>query len=177
MNRNSKIDPSSSEESVICHMCGSSDVHIRKEEDIFEYGNAEPGVFLSAVVDVYSCKECSFEYTDSKADDLRHEAVCNYLRRLTPKEILRIRESMKMSQKEFAHETGIGEASLSRWERGYLIQNEAMDNFLYLLSRPENLEILRKRQSDSAEHVEPIFRNIPDMEEAKNLQDRFSLWH
>lgn len=177
MNRNNKINPSSSEENITCHMCGSSDVHIRKEEDRFEYGNAEPGVFLSAIVDVYRCNECSIEYTDSKADDLRHEAVCNYLGRLTPKEILRIREGMKMSQKEFADETGIGEASLSRWERGYLIQNEAMDNFLYLLNRPRNLETLRKRRSDSPEYVEPIFRNIPNMEEAKNLQDAFSLWH
>ena len=177
MDRNSRINPSSSEENIICHMCGSSDVHIRKEEDRFEYGNAEPGVFLSAIVDVYRCNECSIEYTDSKADDLRHEAVCNYLGRLTPKEIFRIRESMDMSQKEFADETGIGEASLSRWERGYLIQNEAMDNFLCLLSQPGNLEILRKRRSDSAEYVEPIFRNIPNMEEAKDLQDAFSLWH
>ena len=175
MDRNSKINPPSSVENITCHMCGSSDVHIRKEEDRFEYGNAEPGVFLSAIVDVYRCNECSIEYTDSKADDLRHEAVCNYLGRLTPKEILRIRESMSMSQKEFADETGIGEASLSRWERGYLIQNEAMDNFLHLLSQPGNLEILRKRRSDSAEYLEPIFRNIPNMEEAKNLQDAFSL--
>ena len=175
MDRNSKINPSSSEENITCHVCGSSDVHIRKEEDRFEYGNAKPGVFLSVIVDVYRCNECSIEYTDSEADNLRHEAVCKYLGRLTPKEILFIRESMNMSQKEFAHETGIGEASLSRWERGYLIQNEAMDNFLYLLRRPENLEILRKKQSDSPEYVEPIFRNIPDMEEAKNRQDAFSL--
>lgn len=146
MDRNSKIDPASSEENITCHMCGSSDVHIRKEEDRFEYGNAETGVFLSAIIDVHRCNECSIEYTGRGADDLRHEAVCNYLRVLTPKEILRIRESVKMSQKEFSHETGIGEASLSRWERGYLIQDEAMDNFLYLLSRPGNLEILRKRR-------------------------------
>ena len=177
MDRNSKINPSSSEENITCHMCGSSDVHIRKEEDRFEYGNAEPGVFLSAIVDVYRCNECSIEYTDSKADDLRHEAVCNYLGVLTPKEILRIRECINMSQKEFSRETGIGEASLSRWERGHLIQNEAMDNFLYLLSQPGSLEILQKRRSDSSEYVEPIFRNIPNMEEAKNLQDAFSLWH
>ena len=177
MDRNSKINPSSAEENITCHMCGSSDVHTRKEEDRFEYGNAEPGVFLSAIVDVYRCNECSIEYTDSKADDLRHEAVCNYLGVLTPKEILRIRECINMSQKEFSRETGIGEASLSRWERGHLIQNEAMDNFLYLLSQPGSLEILQKRQSDSSEYVEPIFRNIPNMEEAKNLQDAFSLWH
>ncbi len=147
MDRNSKVNQFSSEENITCCMCGSSDVHIRKEEDRFEYGYAETGVFLSAVIDVYRCNECSIEYTGNKADDLRHEAVCNYLGVLTPKEILRIREGMNMSQKEFARETGIDEASLSRWERGYLIQNEAMDNFLYLLSQPGNLEILRKRRS------------------------------
>lgn len=175
MDRNGKNDSPSSKEDTNCHMCGASGVQVRKEEHRFEYGNAEPSVFLSAVVDVYSCKECSFEYTDSKADDLMHEAVCDYLGVLTPREILRIRESMKMSQKEFSKETGIGEASLSRWERGYLIQNEAMDNFLYLLSQPGNLEILRKRRSDSAEHVEPLFRNISDMEGAKDLQDVFTV--
>lgn len=134
-------------QSITCHMCGSSDVHIRKEEDRFEYGNSQPRVFLSAVVDVYSCNECSFEYTDSRADDLMHEAVCNYLGVLTPEEITRIRKRANMSQEEFSRETGIDEETLSRWERGHLIQNEAMDNLLYLLSQPENLEILRKRRS------------------------------
>ena len=78
---------------------------------------------------------------------MRHEAVCNYLGVLTPEEITRIRKRTNMSQEDFSRETGIDEETLSRWERGHLIQNEVMDNLLYLLSQPENLEILRKRRS------------------------------
>lgn len=147
MNENSKIIPLPKED-ITCGMCGASDVKTRHVEDSFEFGRGNSTVFLSAIIPVHSCAECSFEFTDSKADDLCHEAVCRHLGLLTPAEIRKVRRDM--SQAEFADQTGIGEASLGRWERGHLIQNVAMDNFLHLLRLPGNLEALRKRKRHSA---------------------------
>ena len=110
-------------------------------DDSFEYGS----VFLNATITVHSCAECSFEFTGEGADSARHESVCRHLGLLTPAEVRNIRKDMSMSKAELARQTGISEASLSRWERGYLLQNTAMDNFLYLLSLPGNLEALRKK--------------------------------
>jgi hypothetical protein len=39
--------------------------------------------------------------------------------------------------------TGFGEATISRWERGRLLQNRANDRYLRLLAeRPENVQFL-----------------------------------
>jgi len=146
MNKDSNVIPFS-KETVTCAMCGSSDVKTHQIEDSFEYGNGDSRVFLSALIPVHSCSECSFEFTDNKADELRHEAVCRHLGILTPREIRDVRKNM--SKAEFSRQTGIGEASLGRWERGFLLQNIAMDNFLYLLNLPGNLDSLQRRRSDS----------------------------
>ena len=173
MNKSSKIIPFS-EENIICAMCGSSDVKTRQIKDYFEYGSGNSKVFLNAIISVHSCVKYSFEFTDNKADELRHEAVCRHLGLLTPREICDIRKNI--SKAEFSRQTGIGEASLSRWERGYLLQNAAMDNFLYLLGLPGNLEALRKRHNAS-EHVESesVFRCIVDINTLRKQQAEFRL--
>lgn len=158
MNKNSKIIPFS-KETITCAMCGSSNVKTRQVKDSFEYGSGDSRVFLNADIPVHSCVKCSFEFTGNKADDLRHEAVCRHLGLLTPEEVRSVRNNM--SKAEFSRQTGIGEASLSRWERGSVIQNVAMDKFLYLLSLTGNLEALKNRTSASKRlKSESVFRCI-----------------
>jgi len=172
MNKNSKVIPFP-KETVTCAMCGSSDVKTRQIEDSFEYGNGNSTVSLSALIHVHSCDKCSFEFTDSKADDLRHEAVCRHIGILTPREVCDVRKNM--SKAEFSRQTGIGEASLARWERGFLLQNVAMDNFLYLLSLPGNLEALQRRHNDSAHmESEPVFKCIGITSALREQQAKFS---
>ena len=171
MDKNSKVIPLS-KESATCVVCGSSNVETKQVDDSFEYGS----VFLNATITVHSCTECSFEFTGEGADSARHESVCHHLGLLTPTEVHNIRKDMSMSKAEFARQTGIGEASLSRWERGYLLQSAAMDNLLYLLSLPGNLEALRRRRN-APEHVEPEsgFRCIVDINTLRKQQKEFSL--
>ena len=172
MNKNGKIIPFA-KENVTCAMCESSDVKTKQIEDSFEYGSGDSRVFLNAVIPVHNCVKCSFEFTGNKADDLRHEAVCRHLGLLTPEEVRSVRNNM--SKAEFSRQTGIGEASLSRWERGSLIQNVAMDKFLYLLSLPGNLEALQNRTSAS-EHMEsePVFRCIDITDTLMEQKAKFS---
>ena len=64
---------------------------------------------------------------------------------LSPEEIKALRERLGKTQQEFAELTGIGEATISRWERGRLLQNRANDNFLRLIAaNPVNLKLLQE---------------------------------
>ena len=78
-------------------------------------------------------------YLDDAAERLKHAAICDHLGVLPPSEIRRIRENHGMTRAAFAHVTGLGEASLNRWENGLSIQTHANDRYLRLLARPEIL--------------------------------------
>jgi hypothetical protein len=67
------------------------------------------------------------------------------MQRLTPRDIYSLRhERLALSRKNFAALSGIGEASLARWESGELIQSESNDNLLRLLASDDNVQALRE---------------------------------
>lgn len=131
-----------------CAFCGSTHTETRYIRESFPYGTGERSVMLSAEVPVTRCMDCGGEFSGPQAELARHEAVCRHLGVMTPRQIRAIRAGYGMSRREFAELTGVGEASLARWERGLVIQNAAMDRLLYLLTFPENLQRLRKRITD-----------------------------
>jgi putative zinc finger/helix-turn-helix YgiT family protein len=132
-------------ERLVCPSCGSDDVSTTQETEVFTYGAGDNAAQLSATLPVHHCANCRLSYTGDDAEMLRHEAVCAHLGVLKPREIRAIREGYGLTQAEFAEITRLGKASLSRWEGALLIQNQANDNFLYLLMIPENLEHLKAR--------------------------------
>lgn len=138
---------------VTCAMCGSSKVTTKWLMESFEYGSGEAKVYLEVEIPVHNCGECSFEFTDHSADLLQHEAICRHLGLLTPSEVKAVRKNM--SKAEFSRQTGIGGASLNRWEKGAVLQNVAMDNFLYLLSLHGNFKALQERY-DNTESMESV---------------------
>lgn len=131
--------------SVECPNCGSNKVTTRLSLDRFAYGSGPDAVQLEATIPFRRCADCAFGYTDSEAEDIRHEVVCHHLGVMAPTEVLGLRISYGLTRAEFAEATRIGEASLGRWETGQLIQNPANDNFLYLLGFRENWERLKAR--------------------------------
>lgn len=70
-----------------CEVCEANAVTVRDHEEKFVYGSGHDRVLLSAVVPVYECGQCGEMYTGHEAEELRHEAVCRHLGRLTPREI------------------------------------------------------------------------------------------
>jgi putative zinc finger/helix-turn-helix YgiT family protein len=147
---NAEIDSVENE----CPDCGAREVKTRIVKERFEYGNGTKAVTLEASIPYRRCEKCNFEYTDYEAEDVRHEAVCRHLGVMTPAEIVSLRRGYGLSRAQFAEVTRIGEASLARWETAELIQNAANDDYLYLLSFPANLKLLReRREAASAEHV------------------------
>jgi putative zinc finger/helix-turn-helix YgiT family protein len=104
----------------------------------FVYDDVE----LKALVKMHKCDACGLCWTCADAEKARHEVICKHLGILSPGQIKEIRSKTGLSQVGFARLTGIGEASIKRWESGRVVQNESMDNFLRLLRYPENIERL-----------------------------------
>jgi len=128
-----------------CPDCGAAQVSIRQEKQDFIYGVGPDAITLTATVPVRHCGACGFEFTDCEAEQARQQAVCQHLGVMSPTQIRELRELHGYTQAAFAELTRLGEATISRWERGALIQNPAYDNYLYLLSFADNLQRIRER--------------------------------
>lgn len=161
-----------------CEGCGCERMTFADRQQTFQYGDGQDASLLTVTVPVWSCPECGLEYTDEAAEAIRHEAVCQHLGRLSPREIVAIRKSHGYTQEQFANITSIGIASLKRWETANQIQNASMDKLIRLLSKRENLEmvmggaigqqfspVFRTRISDSKKKEAGDFRLRLDMNE------------
>lgn len=128
-----------------CVACGSSNGNIRTEQIAFDYTQGESVVELTVEVPVETCRDCGERVQGAEAEKIRHERVCQYLGVLTPEEVRNVRGSLGLSREEMSDLTGIGSASIARWELGTLIQNRAYDHYVRLLRLPgtrEKLETL-----------------------------------
>ena len=166
----------------ICGECGSKRVKTTWQSYKFPYGVGTDAVELSCEVPVRNCEDCDFTFIDIEAEYLCHEAICKHLGVMTPKKIKSLRELYKLTQAQFCEITKLGEATLSRWERGILVQNSAYDNYLYLLGFRENIDKLLNRREGSKlpaldiEKLWPTFRAIKEITpELIERQNRFEL--
>ena len=126
-----------------CFECGAP-ADTRWREHAFPYGTGASAVELNVTLPVRVCRSCGFEFLDHEAETLQHEAVCAHLGVLTPKEVRGIRRMHGMSRAEFSRVTGLGEATLNRWENAILIQNAANDRYLRLLAQNDNVRRLER---------------------------------
>ena len=147
-----------------CPMCGGEEgITTTWNIHRFDYGSGESSVELQVRLPMRRCGTCEFEYLDDEAERLKHIAISDHLGVLTPDEIRRIREDHGMTRAAFAHVTGLGEASLNRWENGLSIQTHANDRYLRLLARPE---IMSRLQEFTA-------ARLPETRVAGVVADRF----
>jgi putative zinc finger/helix-turn-helix YgiT family protein len=108
-------------------------MHETIETQQFAFRDGERDVLLTAEVPVYTCHECGEQFLGENGEIAQHETVCHYLGRMSPREIRALRKSLGMTQQTLAEATGIGVASIKRWEAGKLIQSAAMDHTLRAL--------------------------------------------
>lgn len=165
-------------ETPVCPECGHSEIDTRWEDCPFTYGSGADAVEIPVRLPVRKCRKCGFEFFDEEAEDLRHEAVCRHLGRLTPQQIKDLREKYSFSRADLERLTGLGEASIARWERGELIQNAGNDSLLWLLHYQENVDRLRMRAN--AEDPQPDrtpcqFRVLREREAAERRKQPFDL--
>lgn len=162
----------------VCPECGHLDVDNRWEDCPFTYGSGADAVEISVRLPVRTCRKCGFEFFDEEAEDLRHEAVCRHLGRLTPGQIKELRARYGFSRADLARLTGLGEATIARWERGELIQNASNDSLLWLLHHQENVDRLRMRanaEDRPPDHTEGRFRSLGNQEADQRRKQRFDL--
>ena len=128
---------------LACPLCGGDSIVTVLSTDTFKYGSGNSAATLQVNLPVRRCTSCQFEFVDHEGERLRHEAVCRHMRVLAPAQVREVRERYGMSRAAFAQLTALGEATLSRWENGVLIQNRAYDRYLRLLRKPWIMKALR----------------------------------
>lgn len=162
----------------LCTECGSA-IATSWHMHTFRYGTGESATDLTARVPVRRCDGCDFDYLDYVGERILHEAVCHHLGVLTPAEIRAIRERHGLSRAAFAKITGIGEASLSRWESGINVQNPANDRYLRLLAHAGVLGLLQGVEGVASASAQvasrATFRLIETTATLRQRQQSFSL--
>ena len=163
--------------------CFDCDSPVRKTwgTHTFTYGLGAAAVELTVDLPIHVCPSCGLEFLDDEAETLKHEAVCSHLGVLSPNEIRGIRRMHGMSRTAFSKLTGLGVATLNRWENGILIQSAANDRYLRLLASPNNLHMLKRLESEPPSSCSPSesdvgpFRAIKVSEEHRRQQAEFRL--
>lgn len=133
-----------------CEMCGAVGLKTELVRNPFIYGTGSNAVELSADIPVHTCGPCAVSFTGDRAATIEHEAVCRHLGVLTPTEIRGLREQYGLTRAAFARVTGLGEATLARWENREIIQNTSNDRYLRLLANSATFGRLRELANPDA---------------------------
>ncbi|MEN3944221.1 type II TA system antitoxin MqsA family protein [Prosthecobacter sp. SYSU 5D2] len=92
------------------------------------------GQILSVETGCQECSQCGFAIlTDAQIEGLRKSTLKAYQEHaglMTGGEIIAARKQKGWSQADLAAQTGLGIASIKRWELGLLVQTEANDQAL-----------------------------------------------
>jgi len=117
---------------MICLDCNNTEFKTVKAPILQEFHGEKFEVVTSAE----ECTMCGYKtVTFEQADELRKNTVDAYRLKqnlLTGKEILAIRNSLDLSQIEFARFLHVGVASVKRWETGTIVQSKALDELIRL---------------------------------------------
>lgn len=149
-----------------CPACGQGQLLsiTRTEEFDFDLGDETVKVHAENVP-VKQCNKCGEVMTGPAAAQVQHEAICRAAGLLPPSEIKAIRDKFGWSQQYLADLTDFGVATVSRWERGRLLQNRSANKVLQAIRDcppfREYLESLlaskmRKAEPNIATHVNRI---------------------
>ena len=163
-----------------CPLCGATEIETSIIPFSFEYGSGDAAAKLNVDVPLRNCDACDIEYLDEEGERIKHEAICQHLGVLSPREIRHIRKNCSNTRTSFAEITGLGEASLNRWENGLSIQTHANDRYLRLLDYPDNLRRLEtfadsKARSHFENSVNSQFRGIQVTPRMRKEQQEFEL--
>lgn len=127
-----------------CAQCGADAVDTVEQRHTFRYGSGEAAADLTVDLPVRRCAACGFEFLDRDSEAIKLERICEHLGVLSPSGIRRLRERYEMTQAEFADVTGLGTATLARWENGSMNHTRAYDRYMRLLEDPGVMRRLRK---------------------------------
>src|SRR5947209_8733651 len=81
-------------------------------------------------ITIPKCRACDELVFSNSVDDQILQALRAHVRLLTPQQIKEGRTALGLKKRDLAKRLGVAAETISRWERGGLIQSRAMDNFL-----------------------------------------------
>lgn len=104
----------------------------------------------------FRCRNCGEEVLDTEASEQISQAFRRQAGLLTPEEIRQNRKKLGLTQEELAERLSVAEATLSRWENGWQIQQRCLDKLMRLyFELPEARHFLQPPASSDAEPVLP----------------------
>lgn len=80
----------------------------------------------------FRCRNCSEVDLDEEASKQISKAFRRQAGLLTPEEIRQNRKKLGLTQEELAERLSVAEATLSRWENGWQIQQRSLDKLMRL---------------------------------------------
>lgn len=126
------------------------------EDETLAYGSGENVVDLHVRLPVRHCEACDFHFIDEVGERIQTEAVYRHHGLLTPWEIRAARERRRLSRAAFAKITGLGEATIKRWETGAKTQNRANDRYLRLLNDDSCWSALGRLVAPQETKLDPV---------------------
>jgi len=116
---------------VHCPECGKGQLFSFTQDEEFDFDLGGEIVKVCAKdVPVKKCDKCGEEMSGPAAATVRHEAICRAAGLMAPSEIKALRDKFGWSQQYLADLTDFGVATISRWERGRLLQNRGNNKVL-----------------------------------------------
>lgn len=159
-----------------CPLCGHQPLESRRRTERFWYGAGKERVEVEAQnvpVDVCPNPECGETFSGPEAAAVRHEAICRTLGILSPAQIKQLRQRLGKNRGEFALLTGIGVATLSRWEHGRLLPTRALDRYLRVLEENPGARLTLERLAGSPADGTERFPGLEITEEIQAAEKRF----
>lgn len=116
---------------IKCPECREGQLFSFTQDEDFDFDLGDESVKVHAEnVPVKKCDKCGEEMSGPPAAKVRHEAICRAAGLLAPSEIKALRDHFGWSQPYLAELTDFGIATISRWERGRLLQNRSANKVL-----------------------------------------------
>jgi putative zinc finger/helix-turn-helix YgiT family protein len=111
------------------------------------------------------CQACGEVVFSNSVDEEVLLALRAHLHLLTPQQIKKGRKTLGLKAKELAERIGVAAETISRWEKGYLIQSRLADNALRTyFAVPEVRNVLRGAKQDPKLGVPPTLEKRDPLE-------------
>lgn len=116
-----------------CPICGIGTLMGAQVERSFEYGVGDMRVPASASVLVLLCDSCGSQVDAPETASQMEDAGRRAIGMMVGEDFRVFRESLSLSLRDMSRMTGIGTATLTRWESGRLRPNRSLDLLIQIL--------------------------------------------
>ena len=135
----------------LCADCGACEVY-PQATDYTTTIKHDGAVYTIHVPDLElpTCRKCGEQLFTADNDDRVHAALREQADLLSPENIRRERERLRVTQQELAEHLGVSPETVARWEAGGVIQSRALDNLLRLFFGSEEARVLLQKRFNLA---------------------------